>query len=421
VRRRLLLGTSGIAVLCVLILGVPLILLARHQVWTSARDRVREQAANAAVDVEDQLELNRPLDLHRLLRLMPDRHITVADTERTVVAAGGARLHDPVVAHAVAADYVVTVQAPRWPVVARARTVTAVLAGLALAAVAAAVALALWQSRRLAAPVGRLLARADDLGRGDFTVPPLASGIPEIDAVAQALDRSARQIGTLVELQRDFAADAAHQLRTPLTSVGLHLDEITAIGGPDVRREAEEAIAQVERLDAVITALLARARGDAAPPQDVDLSALVAESISPWARLLQREGRSLQTRVTPGLCARVRPDHVTAALSSLLDNALVHGAGTVTVSVSADGDEAGVAVTDEGAGVPAHLRDAVFERRISGTRSSGIGLGLARALTVAEGGSLRLDPPSRFVISIPLRRAAVRGPAERADSQRPPR
>jgi signal transduction histidine kinase len=130
--------------------------------------------------------------------------------------------------------------------------------------------------------------------------------------------------------------------------------------------------------------------------------------------------------VTPGLCARVRPDHVTAALSSLLDNALVHGAGTVTVSVSADGDEAGVAVTDEGAGVPAHLRDAVFERRISGTRSSGIGLGLARALTVAEGGSLRLDPPSRFVISIPLRRAAVRGPAERgpaerADSQRPPR
>lgn len=400
-RRRLLFGTLGIAVMCVLILGLPLVLLARHEVWTSAQSRVQEQAASAAVDVEDRLELDQPLDVRRLLKLIPDRRITVTGTSGNVIAAVGPRLDSVITGRAVAADYVVTVQAPRGPVVARARAITAILAGIALVAVATAVALALWQSRRLAAPVARLLARADDLGRGDFTAPALVSGIPEIDAVAHSLDRSARQIGTLVELQGDFAADAAHQLRTPLTGVALHLDEITAIGDEAVQAEADAALAQVERLDAVITAFLARARGDAASPTDVDLSALVADGCSTYTRLLQRDARRLQTRITPQTWVRAHSDHLHAALSCLLDNALVHGAGTVTVSVHARGERAEVTVTDEGTGVPPHLADHIFERRISGTRGSGIGLGLARALTTAEGGSLRLDPPATFIVGLP--------------------
>src|SRR5689334_21588981 len=95
-RRRLLFGTLGIAVLCVLILGVPLIVLARRDVWTSAHDRVRGQAANAAVAVEDRLELNRPLDLRPLLRLMPDRRITVTGADGRVVTAAGPQLHGTV-------------------------------------------------------------------------------------------------------------------------------------------------------------------------------------------------------------------------------------------------------------------------------------------------------------------------------------
>jgi signal transduction histidine kinase len=388
--------------MCVAILGVPLILLARHQVWTSAQNRLRDQAASAAVAVEDRLELGRPLDLRPLLPILPNRRVVVTSPNGKVITAVGPTLRHPNTARATALDYLVTVQAPRGPVVARAREVTGILTGLAMAAIVAAVGLALWQSRRLAAPVAQLLERADDLGRSDFTAPTLVSGIPEIDAVSHALDRSAHQIGSLIEIQREFATDAAHQLRTPLTSVALHLDEIAAIGDPSVKGEAEEALAQVERLNGVITAMLARARGDAIPPENVDLSALVADICSPYARLLRRVGRRLQTYIIPDVGVWARDDHLIAALSSLLDNALVHGAGSVTVTVTTKGQYAVVAVTDEGDGVPPELAESVFERRISGARSTGIGLGLARSLTNAEGGSLRLDPPNTFVLSLPL-------------------
>jgi signal transduction histidine kinase len=279
--------------------------------------------------------------------------------------------------------------------------VTGIVLGLALLAAAAAVALARWQARRLATPVARLLDRADDLGRGKFDTPPLVSGIPEIDAMATTLDRSARQIGALLERQRDFAADAAHQLRTPLTSVGLHLDEIALLGDETVRQEAEQAQAQVERLDRVITSFLARARGDVEERSDVDLSALVVDGCAPWTRLLAREGRRLHQRVEPDVWVHARRDHLLAVLGSLLDNALVHGAGTVTVSVASDGDRAAMTVGDEGPGVPPELADSVFQRRISGARGTGIGLGLAHSLAVAEDGSLHLEPPSRFVVTLP--------------------
>ena len=406
-RRRLLNSTVAIAVMCVVMLGVPLILLARHEVWTSARDRLSEQAASAAVDVEDRVELNRPLDLRPLQKLMPHRRLTVITPTGRLVTAAGSPIGHPLTARAVAADYTVIVQAPRAPVVTRAREITVLLLALGAAAVAAAVGLALWQSRRLAAPVAQLLARADDLGRGDFTGPALVSGIPEIDEVAHVLDRSARQIGSLVEMQRDFAADAAHQLRTPLTSVALHIDEMALAGGPAVQAEAEEALAQVERLNRVITSFLARARGDAAPPEAVDLSALVADCCSPYARLLRRVDRRLNTAITPGLSVCVRSDHVLAALGCLLDNALVHGAGTVSVSTRRHERTVDVLVTDDGPGVPADLRDSIFERLISGARSSGIGLGLARALATAEGGTLRLEPPATFVLTLPTEEPAA--------------
>jgi signal transduction histidine kinase len=405
-RRRLLVGTVAIAVLCVVMLGVPLILLARHEVWTSARDRLNEQAASAAVAVEDRVELNRPLDVRPLQELMPRRRLTVTASDGRVITAAGAPIERPLTARAAAADYTVVVQAPRGPVVTSAREITAVLFALIAVAIAAAVGLALWQSRRLAAPVAQLLARADDLGRGDFTGPELVSGVPEIDELAHVLDRSARQIGSLVELQRDFAADAAHQLRTPLTSVALHLDEIAVAGGDALKEEAEEALGQVERLNRVITAFLTRARGDAAPPEAVNLSALVADGCAPYARLLRRADRRLHTDIDPGISVRVRSDHVLAALGCLLDNALVHGKGTVSLSTRRSDRSIDVVVSDEGPGVPPDLRDSIFERLVSGARSSGIGLGLARALTTTEGGTLRLETPATFVLTLPIDDAA---------------
>ena len=403
-KRRLLTGTLGIALTCVVLLGLPLALLARHEVWTSARDRINEQAADVAAGLEDRIETHQPIDLSHLVTLMPDRRIVVTTPTGTTIVGGVAISGGAITGHATVLDYTVTVRAAKGPTTTRAREVTGIVIGLALAAAGAAVALALWQARRLATPVARLLDRADDLGRGDFAAPPLTSGIPEIDALSAGLDRSARQIGAYVELQRDFAADAAHQLRTPLTSVGLHLDEIAAVGDDVVRREAEEALAQVERLDGVITSFLARARGDSEAQAELDLSTLVAGACPPWARLLSRQGRALLRDIEPGVSVLARRDHLLAVLSSLLENALVHGSGGVTVRVASHGDLATMTVSDEGAGVAPDLADSIFERRMSGNRGTGIGLGLARSLMAAEGGTLRLEAPARFVAALPTNR-----------------
>ena len=403
-RRRLLASTLGIALVCVAVLGVPLVLLARHQVWTSARDRVREQAASVATGLEDRLDLGQPIQLEHFLSLMPQRRIIVRPAHGPTVVAGTA-LAGPVLQATVdVSDSRVTVQAAQAPTVTRAREVTLVVVGLALLATAAAVALALRQAARVSRPIADLVARADALGRGAFTATPLASGVPEIDHVSEALERSARQVGTLVELQREFASDAAHQLRTPLTSIGLHLDEISSLGSDDVRVEAEEALAQVERLNTVISSLLARARGDSADPTVVDLGQLIRDGCPPWVRVLERRGRRLVVDDLPDVRVLARRAHVLSVMASLLDNAVMHGSGTVTIAIRRNNDVADLLVRDQGPGVPPALAPHIFDRRVSGNRGTGIGLALAHALAVAESGTLRLstNSPAEFVFSLPV-------------------
>lgn len=409
-RRRLVGSMLAIALVCVAMLGVPLAVLARRQVWTSARDRLREQAAGVATGLESRLEAGQPINLHRYLALMPGRRIVVGPAGGTRLVAGP-RLSGPVLqATVVAADDTITVQAPEQEAFVRAREVTLVVAGLAVLAMLAAVGLALWQARRVGRPIAELVTRADALGHGKFAAAPLTSGVPEIDRISRVLERSARKIGALVELQREFAADAAHQLRTPLTSIGLHLDEISSIGDEPVQAEAEEALARVERLNAVITALLARARGDAVEPTIVDLTELVTDASDPWKRILAQHDRRLVVDVTAGATVFARRDHLHGVLASLLDNAVSHGEGTVTVAVDRAGASVRLRVRDEGPGVPPEIAAHIFERRVSGNRGTGIGLALAHALTAAESGTLALakDGPAEFVLTVPVTSATPR-------------
>ena len=404
-RRRLLASMLGIALLCVLVLGVPLALLARHQVWTSARDRIREQAAAVATGIEDQLDAGRSPDLQHFKSLMPDRRIIVQPPTGPEVAEGatihGALLHATVIA----SDSKVTVQAATGPTVTRARQVTVIVIGLSLLAAVMAIGLALWLARRVGQPIAQLVERADALGQGAFTAASLESGVPEIDHVSEVLERSARRVGTLVELQRNFASDAAHQLRTPLTSIGLHLDEISRIGSRAARTEAEDALAQVERLNSVIGSLLARARGDSEQPVLVDLAELVEEGSAPWERVLATLDRTLLLDVSAHEDVHVlaRRTHVLSVLTSLLDNAVAHGQGAVTVTVRRIDTVAELRVRDEGTGVAPEIAPHIFERQVSGNRGTGIGLALAHALAAAEGGTLAVShtTPAEFVLTLP--------------------
>src|SRR5512146_2793369 len=87
-RRRLVGSMLAIALVCVAMLGVPLAILARHQVWTSARDRLREQAAGVAAGLEERLDAGQPINLHRYLALTPGRRIVVRTAGGTPLVAG---------------------------------------------------------------------------------------------------------------------------------------------------------------------------------------------------------------------------------------------------------------------------------------------------------------------------------------------
>jgi signal transduction histidine kinase len=403
VRNRLIRSTLLVVVLAVLTLGIPLLVLARHQVWSSANERLKQQATTLASEFEDPLSAGKAVDLSTVSGQLPAERVIVRDSDGSTQSAG-ASLTGKVRRQSVAVgNATVTVEVEAQPTIAKARKVTLEVIGVALIAAIVAVALAIRQARHLAAPLAGLAEHADALGSGDFTPSSRVSGIPEVDAIARELDRSAQRIGELVARQQQLASDAAHQLRTPLTGIGLRLEEILRVGDPTSRTEAEAALAQVERLDGVVTSLLARARGDAQDPMTFEIADLIRDETAAWGRVLRQHHRKLDLALDAGAVVHARRDHIRQVLAALLDNALSHGKGNVTVTVTKGDGLVTMTIADEGAGVSDALRDRVFERSVSGRHGTGIGLALARSLAEGEGGRLHISPtaPTELVLTLP--------------------
>jgi signal transduction histidine kinase len=257
---------------------------------------------------------------------------------------------------------------------------------LALVALAAAAVIATWQARRLAAPLESLAAAARALGDGDFTVRAPRSGVPEPDEVAHALEVTADRIAALVARSRSFGADASHQLRTPLTALRLQLESLEATG-PEPGAVAH-ALEEVDRLDATIDELLALGAPETAR-EVVDLEGLVDERIGAWRALAGTEDRRIVVQAVAAPPVRARPAAIGQALQVLLDNALEHGRGTVTIAIQPVTGGVRLCVGDEGAGVPPDVEVGSAPADRGGGR--GHGLPLARALVEAEGGRLHVD------------------------------
>lgn len=273
--------------------------------------------------------------------------------------------------------------------------------GLGALAVAVTWLIARRQARRLASPLEALAGTAQRLGDGDFSVRTTWTGIPEIDAAGSALDTTARRLGELVDRERSFSADASHQLRTPLTGLRLGLE--TALDLPEEQHRAamEAAIESADRLERTVEDLLALARdahqGDVPLPVDD----LVADWRGVWAPVVAGHGRQLVVDVAPDLpVSSASQAAVRQVVDVLLDNAVVHGAGTVTLSVRDAGGAVAIDVADEGPG-PGDP-DEAFRRRGESAAGHGIGLALARSLAEAEGGRLRLTRPRPPVFSLLL-------------------
>jgi signal transduction histidine kinase len=278
-----------------------------------------------------------------------------------------------------------------------------VMAAFGTLAVALAGAVAWWQSTRLVEPVDTLAQMAMRLGDGDLAARLKRTRVPELDRAADALNRTAARLGEIIGRERAFTADVSHQLNTPLTSLRLGLESALLTPGADTTAALQDAVNEVERLQTTVVTLLAVARDRTTTDARCNIAAVAADAADRARSRLGAVGRPLRVDVDSALPhVRCPPDVVREILAVLLDNALDHGAGAVTITGRRAGHGAVVEVSDEGMGV-AEPGDA-FQRRSPDANGHGIGLALARSLAEAHESRLQLThrgPSPVFTLALP--------------------
>jgi signal transduction histidine kinase len=187
-----------------------------------------------------------------------------------------------------------------------------------------------------------------------------------------------------------------------------------------VREEGAAALAQTDRLAEVVGQLLGRARrSSSGAPALTSLDEIIDQQVVEWEPAFRDKGRSIEVLGERELRAYVSVGGVSQVVASLLDNALMHGDGRVTIRTSQTPRSVVVEVKDEGKGVPPDLVHRIFERSVSGAGGTGLGLALAKSIAASDGGQLVLvrPRPATFAVIFPqpvrerLDEPVVAGPA----------
>ncbi|MER5764084.1 HAMP domain-containing sensor histidine kinase [Streptomyces sp. NPDC002082] len=245
---------------------------------------------------------------------------------------------------------------------------------------------------------------------------PDPGGADEIAQLARTVNETLDRLERSDARQRQFTADASHELRNPLAAVRSRLE--VALRDPD-RESVAAALADTERLQGIAADLLLLARLDGGPAprtEPVDLALLAAEDAA--RRPAPRVALRLDARAP--VPAAGDPARLERALANLVDNALRYARTGVVVRASAEDGWALLEVTDDGPGIPEADRDRVFERfvRLDADRSragggTGLGLAIAREIARAHGGEVSALPApaggARLVLRVPA--SAGSGPA----------
>ena len=280
------------------------------------------------------------------------------------------------------------------------------LVGLGVALVAGFAAASLVARR-----IRRLERAADRIASGDFAEPVVDHGRDELGELAGAFDTMRLRLARLDDARREFIANASHELRTPIFSLGGFLELLRHEDLDEETRAEflETASEQVERLSKLATDLLDLSRLDAGPMrldrEPVALGTVAGDLSEEFAAVARRRGRTLEVDATDAGVALGDRERVLQIGRALVDNALVHTPDGARLRIVAG--DATLAVEDDGPGIPAEYHDQVFVRftRLEGSRASGTGLGLAIARELAErmGGSLELESrPGRTVFTLRL-------------------
>jgi signal transduction histidine kinase len=282
--------------------------------------------------------------------------------------------------------------------------------GWMIALVGIAVALGVYPIvRRLTQRLEALQRGVQRWGDGDLSVRITEEGQDEVADLSKRFNASAERIEQLVRSHKSLLANASHELRSPLTRIRMGLELMGERPSPTAREEISRNIGELDQLiDEILLASRLDAReADMGTIEAVDLTGLAAEECSRVNAELDLVAGTDNAKLTvPGVARLLR-----RAVRNLLENARRYGAGEISVELGSTDGFATVRVNDRGPGVPAALRERIFEPfyRLPGAseRNGGVGLGLALVKSIAErhGGSVHCeDRPgggASFVIRLP--------------------
>jgi len=282
--------------------------------------------------------------------------------------------------------------------------------------------------RRAMAPIAALTAGAREIAetrdpgralprsRADDEVAELGRTLQDM---LDGLESSRTETEEALARQRQFVADASHELRTPLTSILANLELLAEVLDDEPREAAQSALRSSQRMRRLVGDLLLLARADARrtlPRAPTDLGKVVVDVASELGPVAADHHLTIETR--PAIVDGSR-DELHRLVLNLMENAVRHtpaGSRVHAAIARRDGDVV-LTVEDDGPGVPADLRDRVFERFVRGDgdrgSSSGLGLSIVRAVAESHGGTVTLEdaePGARFVVRLPA--APASAPAE---------
>jgi signal transduction histidine kinase len=275
------------------------------------------------------------------------------------------------------------------------------LIGLAGAAMAAAVLIAIYFARWVSRPLARLDAAARRIADGDLSVRAKPRyGPPELRRMAATFNMMAGRLEALVHGHRAMLADASHQLRTPLTALRLRLDLLAVDSSPSTAAELAGAQEEIARLSRLVDGLLATARAESVTEvlEQTDVTEAAGERVAAWNPVADTHGVKLlieQPGSAPGPVVALGAGHLEQILDNLLDNAIEatgDGGGTVRVSVAQSDSGVSLTVADDGPGMTPHERSRAFLRFTTGSQNgTGLGLAIVHRLVTANGGIIKLD------------------------------
>jgi len=261
----------------------------------------------------------------------------------------------------------------------------------------AGVVLAYGLASSLARPLQRLATAAHDLGEGDLDsrVGDIG-GSKEVHEVAGSFDEMAERLQRTVSAQREFVANASHQLRTPLTGMKLRIESALAVvSDPELRRQLEAADAEIDRLSLIVDRLLMMARHiEEGAATRVELADAATQAVDRWRERAERLASSLSLRGDMSV-AHADPTDVDQIFDNLLDNAVAYAPGPIELSYGSEDGRAWLRVRDHGPGIPVADRAKVMDRFYRGAGApaggSGLGLAIARELCEKWGGAIAVD------------------------------